>query len=282
MTKTVLIGLAKNQAPYVMEWVAHHLAVGFDDFVFCVYGSSDGTAKVTRRLSAMGYGHHIKIEPNGKDPGPLALEQINQTDLVSDADWIGMLDLSEFLNVRQGHGSVDELTSDQSGDSSAIVLPTYTFGLGPKADADAPPVEICNRRGTSPQIDSLRPTLARSLDALTKKSTAAMSETGLAQVNRYACRSLDHLYQLLALCSSTAEAQDVLADWKLNNQTKVEDKSAARYLPLSTKYLTMLKSDQRLQKVYRLGHEKHKQRAETAKGDPELAALLSDIAVQSS
>jgi len=104
MSKFTCVAVIQNQAPYIVEWVAHHLSLGVTDFVLCFYGSSDRTAKVTRRLAAMGYVANVKIKVENDDPRASALEQIATLDEVTQADWIGLVDVDQFINIHQGFG----------------------------------------------------------------------------------------------------------------------------------------------------------------------------------
>jgi len=100
MSTFTLIAAIRNEAPYLLEWLAHHLAVGADEFVLCVYGSSDGTAKLTRRLAAMGYAAHVKIAVEDGDPNRSALAQVADLEEVRNADWVSLMQVDQFLNIQ--------------------------------------------------------------------------------------------------------------------------------------------------------------------------------------
>ena len=54
----VIVGCMKNEAPYILEWVAHHRAVGFDNFLIYTNDCTDGTDAVLARLQDLGILQH--------------------------------------------------------------------------------------------------------------------------------------------------------------------------------------------------------------------------------
>jgi hypothetical protein len=40
------VSMMKDEAPYLLEWVAHHLAVGFTDIVVYTNDCTDGTVEM--------------------------------------------------------------------------------------------------------------------------------------------------------------------------------------------------------------------------------------------
>ncbi|MDZ7905427.1 MAG: glycosyltransferase family 2 protein [Cypionkella sp.] len=44
----------KDEGPYVVEWVAHHLAVGFTDVMVYTNDCSDGTDTILKHLESLG------------------------------------------------------------------------------------------------------------------------------------------------------------------------------------------------------------------------------------
>ena len=50
----VIITTMKNEAPYILEWVAHHLVIGFDHIVVLTNDCTDTTNAILTRLDALG------------------------------------------------------------------------------------------------------------------------------------------------------------------------------------------------------------------------------------
>ena len=49
----LLVGIMKNEGPYVLEWVAHHLAVGFGNILIFSNDCDDQTDRILDRLDEM-------------------------------------------------------------------------------------------------------------------------------------------------------------------------------------------------------------------------------------
>ena len=82
MKALAILGV-KNEGAFLMEWLAHHRAVGFTDFLVYSNDCSDGTDAMLDRLQAMGWLVHL---PN---PGPH-----------EKGAHFGALQLAERLNAR--------------------------------------------------------------------------------------------------------------------------------------------------------------------------------------
>ena len=64
--RAFLVGTAKNEGPFLLEWVAHHLEVGFTDIVLYQNDSDDLThemASILRDLGVIQY--YINRAPRG-------------------------------------------------------------------------------------------------------------------------------------------------------------------------------------------------------------------------
>lgn len=59
--RAFLVGTAKNEGPYILEWVAHHLEVGFTDIALYQNDSDDLTHEIMRTLAGLGV---IQYFPN--------------------------------------------------------------------------------------------------------------------------------------------------------------------------------------------------------------------------
>ncbi|RFU14522.1 glycosyltransferase family 2 protein [Rhodobacteraceae bacterium W635] len=119
----------KNEGPYLLEWIAHYLELGFDDFVLFSNDCTDGTNLLLNRLDAMGVVHHFD-NPLGPrmDPQRRAYSRANQMNIVRDASWVLIADADEFLNVHVGDGTVDALIAACPEESEAISINWRLFG----------------------------------------------------------------------------------------------------------------------------------------------------------
>ena len=275
MTKFTLVAVVRNEAPYILDWIAHHLALGVDDFVLCVHGSSDGTAKVTRRLAAIGYAAHLKIAVRDDDPVNSALEQISDLDEIEGADWIGLINLDQYLNIHVGHGGLEDLVGRAGADIDAFELTALSFGATDGAAASERRLtETCQWREDGGGSDRATVRIARTLEALRAPEGLMQIGTDLAQVNHYGCRSIDHLAMRLSTPLYQDEAQ-ILEDWLAQNRADVSDETIRRYDRWVKKYSRFLRADRRLRLAQKAGVEWHASRAAACREDARLNRFLS-------
>ena len=136
------VSMMKDEGPYVLEWVAHHLAVGFTDLVVYTNDCSDGTDDMLIRLEALGLCHHRRnvIAP-GIRPQPSALNHAQDEPVVQLSDWVMVFDADEFLSIRYGDGTLDSLLdATKAQDATGIVVTWRIFGSGGVVDWSRAPV----------------------------------------------------------------------------------------------------------------------------------------------
>ncbi|MDF1855603.1 glycosyltransferase family 2 protein [Pseudooceanicola sp.] len=105
----VIVGCMKNEAPYIIEWVAYHRAIGFDNFLIYTNDCSDGTDKILQRLDAMGIVQHRDNDGwTGNSPQQFALDAALNEPVLKNAEWIAHIDVDEFVNIRCGNGTLDD------------------------------------------------------------------------------------------------------------------------------------------------------------------------------
>ncbi len=136
------ISMMKDEGPYVVEWVAHHLAVGFTDLLVYTNDCSDGTDDILIRLEALGLVHHRRNDiPPGIRPQPSALNYAQVEPVAGLSDWVMVFDADEFLSIRHGDGTVDSLLDAAvAQDANGIVVTWRIFGSGGVVDWSREPV----------------------------------------------------------------------------------------------------------------------------------------------
>ncbi|MEX0282204.1 MAG: glycosyltransferase family 2 protein [Arenibacterium sp.] len=108
-TGNVIVGCMKNEAPYIVEWVAYHRAIGIDNFLIYTNDCSDGTSEILDHLQKMGVVEHRNNDKwRGKSPQQHALNMSLKEPMIKEADWIIHIDVDEFINVRCGNGTLDD------------------------------------------------------------------------------------------------------------------------------------------------------------------------------
>lgn len=110
MAGRTIITMMKDEAPFLLHWVAHHRRIGFDRIIVFTNDCSDDTDAMLDRLQAMGEVTHIPNKvPRGGKPQPLALRRADKLAEVAGSDWIITLDVDEYLNIKVGDGMLDDL-----------------------------------------------------------------------------------------------------------------------------------------------------------------------------
>jgi len=133
----------KDEAPFVVEWVAHHLAVGFTDIVVYTNDCTDGTDTMLKRMQALKIGvfHRDNVIPEGIKPQPSMLKHASEDALVRASDWLLILDADEFLAINHPSGTMDGLVGDLNAmNAHAMVLTWRIFGSSGIRDWSRQPV----------------------------------------------------------------------------------------------------------------------------------------------
>ncbi|HBM60327.1 MAG TPA: glycosyltransferase family 2 protein [Citreicella sp.] len=137
----VIVGCMKNEAPYIVEWVAYHRAIGFDSFLIYSNDCEDGTAQILDRLQAMGVLQHRDNSAwQGKSPQQHALDQARDEPLLRQAGWIAHIDVDEFINLRCGNGTLDDLFARLPAETTHVAMTWRLFGHGGVTDLSGDPV----------------------------------------------------------------------------------------------------------------------------------------------
>lgn len=136
------VSMMKDEGPYVIEWIAHHLAIGFTDLVVYTNDCSDGTDDMLIRLEALGLCHHRRnVIPDGIRPQPSALNYAQEEPVVQQSDWVLVFDADEFLSIKYGDGTLDDLiAAAKAQGANGIVVTWRIFGSGGVVEWSRAPV----------------------------------------------------------------------------------------------------------------------------------------------
>lgn len=119
----------RNEGAFLLEWLAHHRAVGFDEFLVFSNDCQDGTDALLDRLDTLGHVTHIRND-GPYDQGGIqftALKAAAKHKLTRKADWILPLDVDEFVNIHCGDHTMNALHA-AIPDATAITLTWRLFG----------------------------------------------------------------------------------------------------------------------------------------------------------
>ncbi len=128
--RCAIVTTMKNEGPFMLEWVAFHRTLGFNDFLIYTNDCEDGTDKIAQRLEELGLANHVDNKfKKGASPQRVALRRALAHDVYKSADWIICADCDEFLNIRVGDGTLSALF-DAVGQADAISFCWKLFGCG--------------------------------------------------------------------------------------------------------------------------------------------------------
>ncbi|MDF0599198.1 glycosyltransferase family 2 protein [Psychromarinibacter sp. C21-152] len=108
----LIVTSMKNEAPFILEWIAYHLGIGATHFLVYTNDCTDNTNAILDRLQALG---HVTRKPNpwdpasGKKPQHEALNDAVKQDCYRQADWVLTIDVDEFVNIHVGDGTFADL-----------------------------------------------------------------------------------------------------------------------------------------------------------------------------
>jgi hypothetical protein len=116
----------RNEGPFILEWIAHHLALGVTSVVVVTNDCDDGSDTLLDRLAPAGVVHLRQDTRPGRVQWA-ALEAAEATEAVRGAAWVLAIDCDEFVTLRPPLSSLPDLIA-AAGEADAIVLPWRFFG----------------------------------------------------------------------------------------------------------------------------------------------------------
>lgn len=123
-----VVSTMKDEGPYVLEWFAHYMALGFTDILVYTNDCTDGTDEILIRLEDLGLGYHRKNKiKEGINPQPSMIKTAQEEQIVQESDWVLILDADEFLVIKYGDGTISDVLS-AAGDAHGIVITWRIFG----------------------------------------------------------------------------------------------------------------------------------------------------------
>ncbi|RAP42999.1 glycosyl transferase family 2 [Rhodovulum viride] len=132
--RVAIVTTMKNEGPFILEWLAHHRAIGVDDILVYTNDCSDGTDRLLALLDRKGLVRH-RTNPyraTGLKPQHAALQAAGNEPVIRDADWIVCMDVDEFINIKTGDGTLAALFAATRGAN----LISMTWRLFGNADID--------------------------------------------------------------------------------------------------------------------------------------------------
>ncbi len=131
-----VLGSARNEGPYLLEWIAHHRAIGFDHIFLYSNNNTDGSDELLRLLAQAG-----RITWIDQEMGPNALPQFRAyahalsvlPDML-DYRWTLLVDLDEFfcLDIKKFKSARDFLLWQDHAGAEAVAMPWLIFAARPE------------------------------------------------------------------------------------------------------------------------------------------------------
>lgn len=109
--RRAIVTTMKNEGPFILEWLAYHRAVGFDDFLVYTNDCTDGTDTMLALLERKGYVQHREnpFRETGLKPQHAALQASDKEPVIRKSTWVTCIDVDEFINIKVGDGTLDAL-----------------------------------------------------------------------------------------------------------------------------------------------------------------------------
>ncbi len=131
--RAVIVTTMRNEGPFILEWIAHHRAIGIEGFVIYTNDCDDGTDRLLDLLAQKGLIDAHLVNPfqisRSGNPQRAALADARKQAAVQNADWIIPMDVDEFINIHVGDGRFQTLL-DAVPDANMISMTWRLFGNG--------------------------------------------------------------------------------------------------------------------------------------------------------
>ncbi|MEO9518259.1 MAG: glycosyltransferase family 2 protein [Paracoccaceae bacterium] len=128
--RALIVTCMRNEAPFLLEWIAYHKLIGFTDFLVYSNDCEDGTDLMLDRLAENGVLTHERNRAGGKKSVQWrALSRACHHPLTAKADWIYGSDVDEFLCIHAGAGHLDDLFA-ACPEAPGFAIPWRMFGNG--------------------------------------------------------------------------------------------------------------------------------------------------------
>jgi hypothetical protein len=129
-----VVGSARNEGPYLLEWIAYHRAIGFDHVFIYTNDNSDGSDQLLDVLARNGIVTWVRSElgPNTLPQFKAYAHALSVLPETLDYRWTLVSDLDEFLayDTARFASLRDYLAWQETGQADAIALPWLIYLAG--------------------------------------------------------------------------------------------------------------------------------------------------------
>ena len=129
--KRALVGIAaivKNEGPYLLEWIAHHRAIGIERFFIADNGSDDGGRELLVELGKIGIVEtfDFKTRPGVPPQLPASAEILRRYGNM--VEWLAFIDADEFIIPTVEGQTISDMLDGAGDRVGAIGLNWATYG----------------------------------------------------------------------------------------------------------------------------------------------------------
>lgn len=311
MSAFTVITTMKNEGAFLLEWVAHHKALGFDHILICTNDCADHTRRMAMRLQTLGLAVHHPTKPwPATSIQRSALKQATRYEIVRKAEWLWVCDADEFLTIKIGDGSVQALAAAASAQTKVIPVPWRIFGPDGRLIYEDIPVTQQFVRAEAPRGQSFTyaKSLFRGLQNVARVGIHApvaradlgrdlqreepggrpwrpqphpmfvAADHGVAQVNHYALRSAESFLVKRDRGRVNHVGQDMGLDyWNRFNLADLPCNAIRRYDAAAAQWRAQLMADPDLAFMHRKSVAWHRARIAALRADPAHAALWDQL-----
>lgn len=141
MSRAGVAAIVRDEAPWLLEWIAFHRVLGFSEFLIADHGSVDGTRELLEALQIRQLVRLFDVpRVQGDAPQLRVYSQLLQA-WPEHLDWLAFIDADEFIMPEEGD-SILPLLQQVLGpeDVSALALNWASFGSAGRLFASPEPV----------------------------------------------------------------------------------------------------------------------------------------------
>jgi hypothetical protein len=125
MDKIGVCAIFKDEAPYLLEWIAFHRMVGVDLLVLYDNGSTDGGPELIRRSN---FARNVRLIEWSDRPGQVSAYRHFHANYAREFTWVAFIDLDEFIMPVAGSSIRDILIRKAYEPFADILLNWLIFG----------------------------------------------------------------------------------------------------------------------------------------------------------
>ncbi|MDW2323632.1 glycosyltransferase family 2 protein [Vibrio sp. 1159] len=120
----------KNEADYILEWVAWNIMVGFDKVVIYTNHNDDNSLEILSKLQEKGYIDFFELDPpETAKPQMYAFKKSLEWLHTNKPNWVACFDADEYLVLKEDR-NIEEYLSRFDNDIDAIAFNWKIYGSG--------------------------------------------------------------------------------------------------------------------------------------------------------